>query len=140
MSATEVLERARTGTSLAGTLLVGLDLRGAALEGVDLSGAQITRTQLGGAILVGANLANRQIQLLKERYEPGTGTGRHELVHEGEECGMIIAGRLEVIVDGRSMLLRPGDAYYFSSTRPHQFRNPGPEPCELISACTPPSF
>ncbi len=89
---------------------------------------------------VGANLAHRQIQLLKERYEPGIGTGRHELIHEGEECGMIISGRLEVIVDGRSMLLKPGDAYYFSSNRPHQFRNPGPEPCELISACTPPSF
>ena len=89
---------------------------------------------------VGASLAHRQIQLLKERYEPGVGTGRHALVHEGEECGIIIAGRLEVIVDGRSMVLRPGDAYYFSSNRPHQFRNPGPGPCELISACTPPSF
>ncbi|MCG8369488.1 MAG: cupin domain-containing protein, partial [Proteobacteria bacterium] len=37
-------------------------------------------------------------------------------------------------------VLRKGDAYYFKSTRPHQFRNPGAVPCELISACTPPSF
>ena len=47
---------------------------------------------------------------------------------------------VQVIVDGRSSVLHPGDAYYFSSRLPHQFRNPGPEPCELISACTPPSF
>jgi len=33
-----------------------------------------------------------------------------------------------------------GDAYYFRSNQPHHFRNPGNEPCELISACTPPSF
>jgi transcriptional regulator with XRE-family HTH domain len=89
---------------------------------------------------VGANLAGRQIQFLRERYAPGTDTGRHALVHDGEECGMIISGRLQVVVDGRSSVLHPGDAYYFSSRRPHQFRNPGPEPCEVISACTPPSF
>ena len=33
---------------------------------------------------VGARLANRSIQLLKECYQPGAGTGRHELTHEGE--------------------------------------------------------
>lgn len=103
---------------------------------------ELTEITEGGVSFhqVGANLARRQIQFLKERYESGTGTGRHLLVHEGEECGIIIAGRLEVTVDGQTTLLKAGDAYYFSSERPHQFRNPGPEPCELISACTPPSF
>jgi len=37
-------------------------------------------------------------------------------------------------------VLGPGDAYYFESDQPHRFRNIGPEPCELISACTPPTF
>jgi mannose-6-phosphate isomerase-like protein (cupin superfamily) len=36
--------------------------------------------------------------------------------------------------------LSKGDAYYFKSNQPHQFRNPGSEPCELITACTPPTF
>ena len=104
--------------------------------------SELTEITEGGVSFcqVGGNLANRQIQLLKERYEPGTSTGRHALVHEGEECGIIVAGRLEVTVDEQTATLRPGDAYYFASNRPHQFRNPGPEPCELISACTPPSF
>ncbi len=104
--------------------------------------ADLTEITDGGVSYrqVGANLANRQIQFLKECYAPGTSTGRHALVHEGEECGLIISGRLEVTVDEQSTVLRPGDAYYFASSRPHQFRNPGPDPCELISACTPPSF
>ena len=89
---------------------------------------------------VGANLRNKAVQLLKECYQPGAGTGRHAITHEGEECGIILAGRLEVTVGERTAVLRAGDAYYFDSTRPHHFRNPGSEPCELISACTPPSF
>lgn len=89
---------------------------------------------------VGPSLHNKSIQLLKECYQPGAGTGRHAIQHQGEECGIVLCGRLEVTVGERTSILRAGDAYYFKSDQPHQFRNPGNEPCELISACTPPSF
>lgn len=89
---------------------------------------------------VGANLVNKSIQLLRESYQPGAGTGRHELMHEGEECGIVLSGRLEVTVGDEVAVLGQGDAYYFKSSLPHQFKNIGSEPCELITACTPPSF
>lgn len=89
---------------------------------------------------IGANLSNKAIQFLRERYEPGASTGRHSISHEGEECGLILSGRLQVTVGDRSQVLRAGDAYYFKSNQPHQFSNPGNEACELISACTPPTF
>ena len=89
---------------------------------------------------VGANLRGKAIQFLKERYEPGAGTGRHEITHEGEECGLVVSGRLTVTVGDESTTLRAGDAYYFKSSQPHSFENTGSEPCELISACTPPTF
>ena len=89
---------------------------------------------------VGANLSNRAIQLITERYQPGASTGKHAMTHEGEECGIILSGRLEVSVGDETSVLTKGDAYYFKSDQPHQFRNPGNEPCELISACTPPTF
>lgn len=89
---------------------------------------------------VGANLADRAIQLLAERYEPGAGTGKHALTHDGEECGIVLSGRLEVTVGEETAVLGKGDAYYFSSSRPHYFRNAGNSPCEVITACTPPSF
>lgn len=89
---------------------------------------------------VGANLSHRAIQLIQECYQPRSGTGKHAITHEGEECGIILRGRLEVTVGEQSQILMKGDAYYFKSNQPHQFRNPGNEPCELISACTPPTF
>jgi transcriptional regulator with XRE-family HTH domain len=104
--------------------------------------ADLTEIADGGVSFrqVGANLGNRSIQLIKECYQPGAGTGKHAITHEGEECGIILSGRLEVTVDNESAVLTKGDAYYFKSTRPHQFRNPGNAVCELITACTPPTF
>jgi len=89
---------------------------------------------------VGANLSERAIQFMQERYQPGSGTGKHAITHEGEECGIILRGRLEVTVGEQSAVLKKGDAYYFRSNQPHRFHNPGNEICELITACTPPTF
>lgn len=89
---------------------------------------------------VGRNLNGRAIQLMCERYEPGATTGRHALKHLGEECGVVIKGRLTVTVGDQTRVLGPGDAYYFNSETPHSFKNEHTDICELISACTPPSF
>jgi transcriptional regulator with XRE-family HTH domain len=89
---------------------------------------------------IGESLFGRQLQILKECYQPGADTGKVLLVHDGEEGGIVLSGRLEVTVDDERRILGPGDAYYFESRRPHRFRCVGPVPCELISACTPPTF
>lgn len=91
-------------------------------------------------LLVAGERRNRKLQMLIEEYAANAGTGRAALSHEGEECAVVIEGRLEVTVDGQSRILRPGDAYYFSSILPHSFRNVGDTPCKVISACTPSSF
>ena len=72
--------------------------------------------------------------------QPGSDTGRVPLTHDGEEGGIVVSGRLEVTVDDERRILDPGDAYYFESRRPHRFRCVGAKPCEVISACTPPTF
>ena len=89
---------------------------------------------------VGRNLANKAIQFIHERYESGATTGRHALKHDGEECGLILNGELTVTVGDQTQILGPGDAYYFKSDQPHSFKNNGHKVCELVSACTPPSF
>ncbi|TXR47057.1 cupin domain-containing protein [Phyllobacterium endophyticum] len=89
---------------------------------------------------VGERIFGRSLQMLKETYQPGADTGKVPLVHEGEESGIIVSGRLEVTVDEDRRILGRGDAYYFESKRPHRFRCVGPVPCEVISACTPPTF
>jgi transcriptional regulator with XRE-family HTH domain len=90
--------------------------------------------------LVAAKRANRQMTIMHERYRPGADTGGDMLSHKGEEGGVVVSGRVELTVGGQSRILGPGDAYYFASAVPHRFRNVGDEPCEIISASTPPTF
>jgi len=89
---------------------------------------------------VAANLRDRALQILHERFEPGADTGKVPLRHNSEEGGIVIKGRIELTVGDQTRVLEAGDAYYFDSTLPHRFRNTSGAPCELISACTPPSF
>ncbi len=90
--------------------------------------------------LVAAQRPGRQLSVLHERYAPGAATGEEMLAHRGEEAGVVIRGRIELTVSGATRVLGPGEAYYFASQLPHRFRNAGREPCEIISACTPPTF
>ncbi|MDW4499274.1 cupin domain-containing protein [Sulfitobacter sp. D35] len=83
---------------------------------------------------------NHSLQLLHERYAPGADTGPEFLSHAAEEAGVVIRGQIEVTVDGQIRVLGPGDGYLFDSRLPHRFRNTSDEECEVISACTPPSF
>ena len=98
-------------------------------EFVEIGKGRISFRQLG------ENMSGRALQILKERYQPGADTGRVLLTHDGEEGGIVIAGRIEVTVGDERRILGPGDAYYFESRRPHRFRCIGPQPCEVISAC-----
>jgi len=82
----------------------------------------------------------RAIQIMHEIYAPGADTGPELYTHAGEEAGFCVAGAVEVTVDGRRELLRPGDAFYFSSDLPHRWRNAGGVGARMITACTPPTF
>ena len=84
--------------------------------------------------------AHRAIQIMHEIYASGADTGPEPYSHAGEEAGFCISGTIEVTVDGRSQVLRPGDAFYFSSTLPHRWRNVGASTARMISACSPPTF
>nr|HPR07105.1 cupin domain-containing protein [Denitromonas sp.] len=89
---------------------------------------------------LGDQLQGRSMQIMSETYPPGADTGETMLAHDSEEGGFVVRGRIEVTVGHQSTLLGPGDGYYFDSRLPHRFRNVGDETCELISACSPPSF
>ncbi len=88
---------------------------------------------------IGEN-GSHAIQMLHERYAPGTDTGAEMYAHEAEEAGIVVAGQIEITVGEQRSTLGPGDAYIFDSKIPHRFRNTGTEDCVIVSACTPPSF
>jgi transcriptional regulator with XRE-family HTH domain len=86
------------------------------------------------------NDRNSAIQMLYERYAPGSSTGTDPYSHNGEEAGIVVSGSIEVTVGDQTALLGPGDAYLFESRTPHRFHNTSDAECVVISACTPPSF
>jgi transcriptional regulator with XRE-family HTH domain len=83
---------------------------------------------------------NSALEVLSCRFAPGASSGEIPYTHAGEEAGVIIRGRLELWVDGNLFVLEAGDSFGFASTRPHRYRNPGPDETEVIWAITPPSY
>lgn len=87
--------------------------------------------------LVGADRRDRALSFMIETYPPGADTGREMVAHPGEEAGVVLEGEVEITIGADVRLLRPGEAYYFETNVPHRFRNPGHEPCRLVSCATP---
>lgn len=71
--------------------------------------------------------------------EPGGHSGG-VLQHEGEECGYVLEGQLELTVGEKSYLLNPGDSFFFPSDIRHAYRNPGDVTARVIWINTPPTF
>lgn len=94
---------------------------------------QVSLRQLG-------NAQEHTLQVLHETYPAGADTGPEFLAHEGEEAGIITIGQIELTVGEAVELLSAGDGYLFDSRLPHRFRNISKEPCEIVSALTPPVF
>ncbi|CAE6951280.1 MULTISPECIES: cupin domain-containing protein [Pseudomonas] len=103
-------------------------------ELIDISDGAVTMK------LVGRAHPSRAIAFLSETYPPGADTGDSMLAHEGEEAGLLVEGRLELVVGTETYILEQGDSYYFDSSKPHRFRNPFDVPAKLVSATTPANF
>jgi quercetin dioxygenase-like cupin family protein len=55
---------------------------------------------------------------------PGA-TSDGAISHEGEETGYVVEGSLELTVSDKTAVLTAGDSFFFDSSRPHSYRNPG---------------
>jgi transcriptional regulator with XRE-family HTH domain len=58
---------------------------------------------------------------------PGGRSGDEVMSHTGEECGLVLAGRIVLEVGGDVWELAPGDSFRFSSLMPHRYWNPAEE-------------
>ena len=70
---------------------------------------------------------------------PGHGSDG-EYSHIGEEAGFILAGFVEITIDGQTHVLGKGDSFCFRSEAPHSFFNPGPDEAVVLWINTPPTF
>lgn len=63
-----------------------------------------------------------------------------QISHAGEELGYVIEGELELTLADERYLLQSGDTFYFPSTLPHSYRNPGSTATRVLWVNTPPTF
>ena len=56
--------------------------------------------------------------------KPRASTGEAPFSHDGEEAGLVLEGRLTLVVEARTLDLAEGDSFRFASRRPHRFGNP----------------
>lgn len=81
-----------------------------------------------------------KIEFLLVEIEPGECNTEEKIAHEGEECGLVIQGRIKVRWGDKEFVLDEGDSIYFDSTVPHRFQNIGDIKAVSVWAMTPPSF
>jgi len=68
---------------------------------------------------------NVPFEFILNEWPRGTSTGREPYTHEGEECGFLLEGELEVEVKGKIHRMKPGDTVTLRSSAPHRISNPG---------------
>ena len=114
------------------TLSFGVDM-GDLLEGRSpkLRSYALTRKGDGQRIeeahhMIGYNLAadfRNRIGLplyMELKYQSGAEYQDIELVtHEGQECDIVIKGRMKIQIGSRTEILNPGDCIYYDSSTPH---------------------
>jgi transcriptional regulator with XRE-family HTH domain len=68
-------------------------------------------------------------------YDVGGASSRNATLmrHPGREYGLVISGRLEIVVGFDRYELGPGDSVSFDSTTPHRYANAGDVPVHFVS-------
>jgi DNA-binding transcriptional MerR regulator/mannose-6-phosphate isomerase-like protein (cupin superfamily) len=73
------------------------------------------------------------------RVKPHSGSGE-SYSHEGEEFLFVLRGELKIALADEEYHLKRGDSFYFESSTPHHWSNPGPQEAWLLWVNTPPTF
>ncbi len=68
---------------------------------------------------------NVPFEFILNQWPRGSSTGREPYTHEGEECGFLLEGELEVEVKEEIHRMKPGDTITLRSSAPHRISNPG---------------
>lgn len=73
------------------------------------------------------------------RIAPNAGSGEF-YSHEGEEFLYVLRGELQISVEEKEYRLKAGDSFYFESSSPHHWLNPGQSESLILWVNTPPTF
>jgi len=83
---------------------------------------------------------NRQMEVLIAKLDPGAAGGEERSTHPGEECILVLEGKMEIMIGEDTYYLEEGDSIYYFSSIPHSLKNCGDSQLVFLSAITPPRF
>jgi transcriptional regulator with XRE-family HTH domain len=81
----------------------------------------------------------RKLEIMYIHFPVGRSKGK-SISHEGEECGIILEGKLKAHIGDQVIILEEGDSIYFDSTTPHYWENLGKIEVRAFWINTPPTF
>jgi transcriptional regulator with XRE-family HTH domain len=83
----------------------------------------------------------KHLQMILVRMDPGGRSADEPTAHGfGEECSLVLTGRVEVIIGNQHHLLEEGDSVSLDRAIPHYYLNPGDTPATYVQAIYPPTF
>lgn len=83
---------------------------------------------------------NRQMEVLIGRLDPGAASGEADSTHPGEECILVLEGKMDIKIGEETYTLEEGDSIYYFASIPHFLYNSGDKPLVFLSVITPPRF
>jgi transcriptional regulator with XRE-family HTH domain len=85
------------------------------------------------------NPKNKRMHPFFTTIKPGGGS--HGLYsHVGEEFGLVLKGELEIDLDGVIHRVKKFESFYYNSSQPHSWTNPGKSETVVVWVISPPSF
>lgn len=100
-----------------------------AQQPLDALVGKLPRTEL---LHCASSIPEREIVQVRTEIPSGEESGWH--MHPGEEVGYILAGTVEMMIQGRPTLtLRAGDPFLIPPNTPHNALDVGPETGQMLS-------
>lgn len=81
---------------------------------------------------------NMMEPVLVQLEESAETTG--DVPHEGEEFGFVLEGKIEIRLGNRRHVCKKGEAFYYTSSKPHSIANKGKSKAKFLWIATPPTF
>lgn len=101
------------------------------------------RLQVGGntsKVEVLSAVPKRNLEMLMIEFPPGMTAGESRHYHHGEECMVVIDGRVRLSCGDHVLILEPGDSCHYDGRVPHSIENCGTDWARIMLSITPAAF
>jgi quercetin dioxygenase-like cupin family protein len=82
----------------------------------------------------------RNLEMILAELPPGLSASGKRHYHHGEECLLVMEGRVRIACGEQVVVLEAGDSCHYDGRVPHAIENCGDTPARLLIAMTPAAF